>query len=80
MSYEVLYITILDFIHTQKFIDGPPKDKFMAPPVLVTPDFCNLLSYYEIKLGPRGWIFKKEEKKMVIKYVKKIKINYFLKC
>ena len=55
----------------------PLEDKFLAPPLLVTPDFCNLLSYYEIKLGPRGWIFKKEEKKTVIKYVKKIKINYF---
>ena len=55
----------------------PLKDKFLAPPLLVTPDFCNLLSYYEIKLGPRGWIFKKEEKKMVIKYVKKNKNKLF---
>ena len=35
MSNEVLYITILHFIHKnkKKFIYGPPKDKFLAPPL-----------------------------------------------
>ena len=35
LSYEVLYITILDFIHTLKYIYiyiyGPLKDKFLTP-------------------------------------------------
>ena len=35
MSYEVLYITILHFIpKKKKIIYGPPKDKFLAPPLL----------------------------------------------
>ena len=33
MSYEVLYITILHFTHTQKFIYGPSKNKFLTPPL-----------------------------------------------
>ena len=38
MSNEVLYITILHFIHKNKkkikiFIYGPPKDKFLALPL-----------------------------------------------
>ena len=31
MSYEVLYITILHFIH--KYIYSSPKDKFLTPPL-----------------------------------------------
>ena len=33
LSYEVLYITILYFIPKKNIIYGPPKDKFLAPPL-----------------------------------------------
>ena len=39
LSYEVLYITILHFIHKKKkkkkTIYDPPKDKFLIPPLLL---------------------------------------------
>ena len=43
LSYEVLYITILHFTHThKKLYMAPPKDKFLALPLIQELFYLNL--------------------------------------